>query len=269
MRKRTRKPEPIGHDVTAVEWEAARDAWLLGEGIEGVMSAAGIGKELALELVEIGDRRRGRPSLREEARLAAATSDGIERRMRSAIERFDEGEVAALLETRARKAKEAEERTNAVLSDAATSRVEEVQLVRSNRLGAMALAHANARLLRVVGALSSSLLEAYVDGNGHPTKAARDLGTKEKVGLVRTIAQVVQRTAEASAKAVQMERLLMGEPTHILGHANAEPPKEMTPEEAVRWIAMAARLHRRREADLAAIDVDASLEALPPSTEPH
>jgi hypothetical protein len=255
-------------DVTPAEWEAARAAWLYGAGIDGIIRAVpGLNKAEAQALAYVGDRRRGRPPLAEEARAAAMKSDGIQNGMLGAVERMDEQEAARLLELRAKRALEAEQATQQVLEDGGRARVEEARLVRANRLGTMALANANARLLRVVGAFSRGLLEDLVveTPDGDRTSPAVDsLTVKERLGLIRTIAQVVQRTAEASARAVQMERLLMGEPTSIVAHTPG-PAADMTPEEAERWIAAAARVHDRRRRPI--LTVDATVELDPPPTD--
>jgi hypothetical protein len=277
MRTRKRKPEATGAPavtpaVTPAEWEAARTAWLAGAGIAGILEAVpSLDKQGALALVHVGDRRRGMRPLQEEAREAASRSDSLERKMRGAVERIDEEEAARLLELRAKRALEAEKATKAVLDDAGQAKAEELRLVRTNRLGTMALAQSNARLLRVVGALSRGLFEDLVqegpDGD-HLAPAAYELSHRERVGLIRTIAQVVQRTAEASARAVQMERLLAGEPTAILAH-QVSPAEDMSPEDALRWIGLAARVHARKSSPHATHVVEASGEALPPPDDRH
>jgi hypothetical protein len=221
-------------DLTDEEWIEAREVWLETGRTSAVAEALGMVAHVAERLVEEGAR--GRPPLRLEAR-----------------------EQAAIVEARASSV-EASKPSAVVVADARESRTEELRLVRSNRRSALVLANLNVRLLRTADALSESLMKDLVDANGRPTEMAGRLSPKERVGLIRTVAQIVQRAAEASSKSVQMERLLMGEPTAILGHQDVPSTDGMTPEEAEQWISTAHRALERRMRRRTVIDVTSTVD---------
>lgn len=222
---------------------AARDAYLTHGTIAAVRAATGMSAEACSRLVESGEPRLHLPSLRDCARARAAEFEkGAARATRQ-----EAHELAKTLEERARAARAAREHEAAVLGDARRSRAEEVRLVRANRVSAIVLAGVNADLLRVAGSLAKSLLRDEA--------SLTKLSPRERMGILRTVAGIVQRTAQASASAVSMERLLMGQPTAILGRAEAGPSTEdMTPEEAEQWLALANRAFARRAARRTVVD---------------
>jgi hypothetical protein len=206
------------------DWDRALEAWRGTPTIAHVAAELGIGFHRARTIVEVGIPAMGLPPvkkvLEEESRLAAM---GEKR-----LEGLEAKSAARVIETRTKALARSEASRVAILGDAAAQHAEEAKLVRMNRQGAVALAAVNGRLLS--GALS--LVEAL------EKDLAENKGTiKERLGYLRTIANVVARTAEASQKAVQMERLIMGEPTAILGVQGGKPnPDDMTPDEAGQWL---------------------------------
>lgn len=195
--------------------------------------------------------------LARESRKAAST----EKRMVQAVERVDAKSAARLLEARVQAVREAEERTKLVLGDRATQREEEAKLVRTNRRAHMVLASLNGELLAGSVSLAKRLRVQLESAELSPSKG---------VALLKDVATIVQRTAEASRASVQMERLILGEPTHVHEHrdsAGATPPKDMTPDEAERWLEVATRHLERRARAATVIDVEASSDLESPAAE--
>src|SRR5690606_14685300 len=141
---------------------------------------------------------------------AAKVERRLRQRERQAAEQ-EAKELAKTMEQRAKAARAAREHESKVLGDAVQARKEEVQLVRLNRISSTVLAQINADLLRTSSKVAKSLLEADLS----------KVSVRERLTILRTVAGIVHRTAQASAAAVNMERLLMGEPTAILGRADA------------------------------------------------
>lgn len=233
------RPGPAG--VSLEQYERARDAFVSEPTIAAVAKAAGVGRDLAARLIDSGEPKLGLPSLRDAARLVAATVTKELARVEKATGEAQAAEMARTLEARARAAKLARENEERLLGDAVESRKAEVRLVRANRTSALVLAGVNADLLRVSSKLAAGLLKDVESGR------LDKLSPRERMGILRTVAGVVHRTAQASQVAVNMERLLMGEPTAILGRADGSPSTgDMTVEEAEQWLGLATRAFERR-----------------------
>lgn len=210
---------------------------------------AGFGAEQARALVYLGLPHLSLPPLKKAQTREIRKADKREKDMEQAIERVDATEAARLLDLRRKASERALANERALLGDAEKTRDAELKLVRANRNGAMLLAVIGSNLLQSASAISRSLAEDAESGR------LRSLSPKEKVSIVKNIAQVAKSTAEVSARAVQMERLLMGEPTAILGHTSATPTADMTPEEAEQWFNLASRAFARKRRKDNAIDV--------------
>lgn len=237
--------------ISAEQYAKARAAWLAHGTLPAVEEAAGIGRARALRLVDSGEPSLSLPSLRDCARAVAADLDKKTRAKEQAATTQTANEqaatLAATLEGRARAAEKARTHEVKVLGDAVESRADEVRLVRANRTSALVLARVNADLLKVSLELASSLLTDL--------PKLRQLDAHKRMGILRTVAGIVQRTAQASSASVQMERLLMGEPTHILGRADGSPStSDMTVEEAEQWLTLANRAFERRASRRTLID---------------
>lgn len=235
---RAKAPLGAGGTITPEVYEAARTAYLSVGTVAAIREATGLGQRAAQRLLDSGEPRIGLPSLRDAARAEAAK---VERRLRQRERQAAEQEakeLAKTMEQRAKAARAAREHESKVLGDAVQARKEEVQLVRLNRISSTVLAQINADLLRTSSKVAKSLLEADLS----------KVSVRERLTILRTVAGIVHRTAQASAAAVNMERLLMGEPTAILGRADAPGPStaDMTPEEAEQWLAIANRAFKRR-----------------------
>lgn len=76
-------------------------------------------------------------------------------------------------------------------------------------------------------------------------KDGRVLDVREQVELVRKVGGLMRETSAASKDVIQMERLLLGEPTEILGLHETDG---LTEDEAIKGIREAAEAARRYEA---------------------
>ena len=221
------------------QWRLALAAWEHTPTISSVSTALGCGQGRAQSMLDVGIPELGLPPVRVQAELRARELAMSER----AVERVEGNAAARLLERRVSMAREAEARAKEIAGDARDQKEAEARMVRMNRQGAIALASINARLLR--GAIDLA--------DGIERDLAHSAGSlKERMAYLRTMAQIVQRTAETSAKCVQMERLLLGEPTSIIGTIGTSD--EMTAEEAEQYIALATRAVRRRARRRTVID---------------
>lgn len=235
-------------DISPEVYERARLAFLEVGTLEAVRQATGLSTKAVLRLVDSGVPQRGLPSLRDAARIHAADVEKKLRLREKASAEAQAGELATTLEQRAKAAKAARQNEAKVLGDAVASRADEVLLVRANRKSALALARVNADLLQAGHAIAGSILE--------DTPALKKLSARERLGLLRTIAGIVHRTAQSSQVSVNMERLLMGEPTAILGRTDGGPrPEDMTLDEAEQWLSIANRAFERRARRSMVIDV--------------
>lgn len=126
--------------------------------------------------------------------------------------------------------------------DSARSRAEEARMVRGSRTNSIGLLGVTAQLLQGGMKLAAKLRQQLEDGDFEP---------QEAVKIINSIAAITQKQHEAAKMAMAMERLLLGEPTEILGvkmgiESLADAEKEI--------LAAAADLKRAQE--LGIIDAD-------------
>lgn len=126
--------------------------------------------------------------------------------------------------------------------DANVSRVEEAQLIRVARgtVGDTLAGLANSA--KGALALGRKVEEAFRQLAEDPGKTFGLKEAKEVVALLKDTASAVKAITEAGHSAMQMERLLLGEPTSIVAHQHL---KDVTLDEAERRIAGAARALER------------------------
>ena len=235
-------------DIVPEVYERARLAFLEVGTLEEVKRVTGLNTGSVQRLIDSGVPQRGLPSLRDAARIHAADVEKKLRLREKAAAEATSKELASTLEQRAKAAKAARQNEAKVLGDAVASRADEVLLVRANRKSALALARVNADLLQAGHAIAGSILE--------DTPSLKKLSARDRLGLLRTIAGIVHRTAQSSQVSVNMERLLMGEPTAILGRTDGGPRTEdMTLEEAEQWLSIANRAFERRARRSTVLDV--------------
>lgn len=229
------------------EYEIARRAYLERGTIEAVARALACDRRGAARLVDAGEPALHLPSLKDAARIYASTVTAVVGRAEKATRAEESAQLVLTLEARAKAAKQARKHEEEVLGDATKSRADEVRLVRANRISALVLAQVNAELLKLSTGLARSLLA--------DEEALKKLSPEKRLGILRTVAGIVQRTADASRISVNMERLLMGEPTAILG-SDGPSINEMTIDEAEQWLGIANRAFQRRGARRAQIETD-------------
>ena len=240
-----------GWKVTADMYELARTAYLEGGSPAAVRQATGFSVDVCNRLIDSGIPSLSLPSLRDVARSVAADADKrLKKAERHAVEQDTKAEALAMakqLEARAKAREDSLAVQTKAIGDAQASRNEELKLVRANRNSAMVLAGVNANLLRASVEISQDVIEDYRANR-------KTMKMREKLGALRTIASIVQRTAHASQISVNMERLLMGEPTAILGRSDVPSAQDMTVEEAEKWFEIAKKAHGRRAARKQLVD---------------
>ena len=110
------------------------------------------------------------------------------------------------------------------MKDRAKARAEEAAAVRITRRNAMALGTACALLTQRAIKLAEDLAT---------DESLDKLSPQKKIQTIRSIARTVKEAAEATAKAIHMERVLLGQPTEI---TKVVGDGDLSPEEAVDWI---------------------------------
>jgi hypothetical protein len=248
MKKRTKRPgvHPGEHASAASAvvppevHEKAREAWLAFGTVTAVSQAAGVSREVATRLIDSGEPRLKLPSLRDCARAKGVELDKRAKAAEKADAIEQAKEHAQALRARLEATKKARKQETLVLGDAVASREEEVKLVRANRISALVLTNVNARLLELSVQIADSLLS--------DAEKIRTMGVRDRMSVLRTIGGIVHRTTQASAGTVNMNRLLMGEPTTILGRADPSPVGEMTEDEAAQWLALANKAFEKKRA---------------------
>jgi hypothetical protein len=236
------------------EWErgfagydpgAARDAR-----VAGVMRAAGVSEGRARVLIGKGEPALGLVSY--EARVRELVKRAVAKdKAGETLESVERRGVEGLVRERGRALAEAVRVERDVLGDAVKQHRAEVETVRKVRLTANVLLNAEGHLLKGVVALAKSLED---DIN------AKDFRMKprDKVGLIRDVAQIVKTTAETARLAVVTERVILGKPLDTLGGKRENDGMgPLTPEEAGRYVALAMRAatRARKRAEPAVIDV--------------
>jgi len=229
------------------DYERARRAYIATGTLRGVMAEAKLTQSAAERLLYVGLVELELPPLiqakQRHARKVVARQTDRERELRAAVDRQDAETAAAVLAERAEAASKVKAYEAEVLGSAVESRADELRLVKMNRQGAIVLAGVTAQLLVGMQKLSEHLATIASD----PAKLAgmhpRDLGQ-----LIRTGAGVVHRAADTARIAVQMERLLMGEPTAIVENRDGMPDvRDMSVDDASKMIELASKALARRK----------------------
>ena len=236
VRKNSRHLSRDEHEACVLAWvEGSRTANRINE----VYPTLSVDK--CKRAIDVGEPALGLPPVGEEG--ARRVRDLTIARERARVEAVDE----ARKNERVKESKRAE--------DAYDQRAEEARMVRMTRQTSMMLGVSLGRLLKGSIAVSETI-EADMLELGKNGKSA--LSIRERMGFIRTIAQIAQRAAEVSRNAVMMERLLVGDPTSIVGHQVAP----MSDEEAKRWFVLAQTTGERSTKRVAA-PIDADYEETP------
>jgi hypothetical protein len=238
VRKNARHLSRDEHEACVLAWvEGSRTANRINE----VYPSLSLDK--CHRAIDVGEPALGLPPVGQEGERRVR--DLTMARERARAEAVDE----ARKNERVKEAKRAE--------DAYDQRAEEARMVRMTRQSSMALGVTLGRLLK--GAMYvAETIEIDMMALGKHGKSA--LSIRERMGFIRTIGQIAQRASEVSRNAVMMERLLVGDPTTIIGHQVAP----MSDEEARRWFALVQTTAERTKTRTAAV-IDADYEEHPPA----
>lgn len=242
-----------GRGATREEYETALAAYLDHPIQVTVMNTLGCGQDIAMRLIHEGIPALGLAPLEDRRKEAARLAAMGEKRLARGTEKLTAEGVAKELEARKAAAEVAVVKQKAVLGDAIVQAEEEGRLIRANRTAALVLTGIQANLLRtgarLAGWMDNMIEQAeaapgvvtMVDGRRvvDGKKALDFLGLKPRdvMGMQRSVAFISEKIAEASAKAIELERLRLGEPGKIIGvqqvGAASDPSKPpMSMEEA-------------------------------------
>lgn len=124
-------------------------------------------------------------------------------------------------------AERARQEADKARQDVIRARRQEGEMVRAQRGNLTALIGVTGQLLR--GAIKRArdleqLIESGIDTDG------KKLTVKDQIDMLWKINRIVRQSAESTHDVIKMERLLLGEPTEIVGIANLE---NMTIEQAL------------------------------------
>lgn len=135
---------------------------------------------------------------------------------------------AAAQEQTAEQAERSYREAEKARQDVIRARRQEGEMVRAQRGNLVALIGVTGTLLRGSIKQARDLENALASGKDPAT--GKKLTVREKVSIMWQINRIVRQTAEASADVIKMERLLLGEPTEIVGTMNMG---DMTEEQAI------------------------------------
>jgi hypothetical protein len=175
--------------------------------------------ETIQELWETGDPDRGLPSIREYMHLTPISSRSLRDEILEAKNNED-AKTAALLKRAERTRLEDDARAQ---TDALKTRAQENAMVAEARIGAISLLKQAAEMIRAHEGLTIKMAEMIhqlaTDLTDDP-KMGRDemLDLLDRIGSILVKLSASHKSASDSArKIIEAERLLLGEPTEILG----------------------------------------------------
>lgn len=182
----------------------------------------------------------------------------VETEQRAARAAALDAKAEAARKHQAREADRAWEEAEKARQDVIKARRQEADMVRAERSNVIALIGVTGQVLR--GAIKSAkdlerMIESGydvvgVDADGKEIR--RRLSVKERVEVLWKVGRIVRQAANAGMEVVRMERLLLGEPTEIVGMVDLDAISE---EEAIRDIEAAYEAAQRvKERRLTLID---------------
>lgn len=116
-------------------------------------------------------------------------------------------------------------------ADVIKARRQEAEMVRAQRGNLMALISVTGRVLRGIIKRATVLEKALAEGVDPAT--GKPLTLKAQIDMMWKVNRMVSQTATASADVIKMERLLLGEPTEIVGTMDIG---DMSEEQAMKEI---------------------------------
>lgn len=211
-------------------WTRLLNAWREDQGnVSKAARAAGISRPTARRAINDGypdadpPRRPIRDIVAEEM-VAARAAMAAEREVTARTTARDHE-----LENAARRQREAEK----ARADAVEARRQEAQMVRSQRGNVLALIGINGQCLRGALQLSEKIQKELAEG---------DMTTAQKLTALTRLGLLTQRISSAASEVVRMERLLLGEPTEIVGSRDLS---EIGFEEALAELEKSAEFAKR------------------------
>jgi len=126
--------------------------------------------------------------------------------------------TAAAKEQTAAQADRAYQEAEKARADLIRARRQEGEMVRAQRGNLVAMIGITGTVLRGAIKQARELEAALASGIDPATKKA--LSVREKIDLLWKVNRIVRQTADASGDVIRMERLLLGEPTEIVGTMN-------------------------------------------------
>jgi hypothetical protein len=139
------------------------------------------------------------------------------------------------------------------LRDAAEARAHEGLLVAVSRQNLIGIQGVYSRILR-----------AIMDGADSIEAEVRAMTPKQKIAFIKEFAKMMNDSNSALKMVMETERLLMGEPTEIIGISN----RNMSQKDAARILNLATRTHNRMLIDGTAETTESKTVALSDASEP-
>lgn len=128
--------------------------------------------------------------------------------------------------------------------DLVESRKAEAQIVRGERGNVVALVNITGKALRGMLVQADELERSVREGKDLAT--GKLLTTRQRFVLLSRISHLVERCATSGAAVIRMERLLLGEPTEIIGHRIEGLSIEDAEGKVIEAQAMVTRIKDRR-----------------------
>lgn len=160
--------------------------------------------------------------------------------IKETVEEEQKAARASLLERQAERAVVDAEKAR---QDVIQARKQEAELVRGERANVMALIGTTGVILQGAIASAHEIQKALRTGKDPVT--GKPIGLKDHVVILERIARLVRQAGESAVDVVRLERLLLGEPTEILGIRDLDSISE---EDAIRELAEAGEVARRMAA---------------------
>lgn len=237
----TAKKKQGARQITEDQWDRLLDAFResappVRSAVGVAAKAASVSRKTALKAWESGVRYLGKEPIREII---------LEEQMAARAGATDALKAAAQEQTSAQ-ADRAYAEAEKARADVIRARRQEGEMVRAQRGNLVAMIGITGTVLRGAIKQARELEKALATGIDPATQ--KKLTIREKVTILWQVNRIVAQTANASADVIKMERLLLGEPTEIVGHMDLG---DMTEEQALADIfeayQAAQRVQARRE----------------------
>jgi hypothetical protein len=227
--------------ITEEQWDKLLDSFResappVRSAATAAAKAAGVSRKTAVKAWGSGVAYLGKEPIRDTI---------LEEQMAARAGATDALEAAAREQTQAQ-ADRAYAEAEKARADVIRARRQEGEMVRAQRGNLVAMIGITGTILRGAIKQARELEKALATGKDPATGKA--LTIREKITVLWQVNRIVAQTANASSDVIKMERLLLGEPTEIVGHMDLG---DMTEEQALADIfeayQAAQRVQARRE----------------------